>query len=81
MDLVNAFGRNVRMARERQNLTQEDLEGMTGLRRSYISDLERGTRNPTIRALERLAAALDFLLAGLVSLPKGTIWPPIAGEK
>jgi len=54
---------------------------MTGLRRSYISDLERGTRNPTIRALERLAAALEALPAELVSLLDGTIWPPISGEK
>lgn len=69
MDLVKAFGRNVKSARERRNLTQEDLEGLTGLRRSYISDLERGTRNPTIRALERLAAALEVSAAELVSLP------------
>lgn len=70
MDLVKAFGRNVKSARERRNLTQEDLEGLTGLRRSYISDLERGTRNPTIRALERLAAALEVSAAELVCLPE-----------
>ena len=70
MDLVKALGRNVKSARERRNLTQEDLEGLTGLRRSYISDLERGTRNPTIRALERLAAALEVSAAELVSLPE-----------
>ena len=68
MDLVKAFGRNVKSARERQNLTQEDLEGLTGLRRSYISDLERGTRNPTIRSLERLAVALRVSPADLVQL-------------
>ena len=68
MDLVEAFGRNVKSARERRNLTQEDLEGLTGLRRSYISDLERGTRNPTVRSLERLAAALKVPPAELVRL-------------
>ena len=67
--LGQAFGRNVRVARVRRSPTQEDLEGMTGLRRSYISDLERGTRNPTIRALERLAAALEVLPAELVACP------------
>lgn len=71
MDLVIAFGRNVILERERRNLTQEDLEGLTGLRRSYISDLERGTRNPTIRALERLAPALEVLPEELVRLPPG----------
>lgn len=60
MDLVVIFGRNVRRVREARGMTQEDLEGMTGLRRSYISDLERGVRNPTIRALARIAEALQI---------------------
>jgi transcriptional regulator with XRE-family HTH domain len=80
MDLVTAFGRNVKAARERRNLTQEDLEGLTGLRRSYVSDLERGTRNPTVRALERLAVALQVLPAELLSLPDDATWPPISDE-
>jgi transcriptional regulator with XRE-family HTH domain len=76
MDLVKVFGLNVREARESRGLTQEDLEGMTGLRRSYISDLERGTRNPSIRALERIAAALGVLPSDLLHLPPETPWPP-----
>lgn len=67
MDLVVIFGRNVRRVREERGLTQEDLEGMTGLRRSYISDLERGVRNPTIRALARIAEALQIAPAELLS--------------
>lgn len=66
MDLVVIFGRNVRRAREARGFTQEDLEGMTGLRRSYISDLERGVRNPTIRALARIAEALQVTPAELL---------------
>ncbi len=81
MDLVKAFGRNVKLARESRHLTQEDLEGMTGLRRSYISDLERGTRNPSIRALERIAVALEVLPAELVGLPEGAQWPPSSDRK
>jgi transcriptional regulator with XRE-family HTH domain len=66
MDLVLVFGRNVQERRKALGLTQEDLEGLTGLRRSYISDLERGQRNPTIRALQRLAEALQTEPAELV---------------
>jgi transcriptional regulator with XRE-family HTH domain len=29
------------------------------LHRTYISDLERGARNPTITVVEKLASALD----------------------
>lgn len=28
------------------------------MKRSYLSDLERGTRNPSIKAIERIAVAL-----------------------
>lgn len=69
MDLVQVFGRNVQDRRKELGLTQEGLESLTGLRRSYISDLERGRRNPTIRALQRLADALQTEPAALVRLP------------
>jgi len=76
MDLVQVFGRNVREAREAKGLTQEDLEGLTGIRRSYISDMERGQRNPTIRALQRIAVALSVQPEELLRLPAGATWPP-----
>lgn len=68
MDLVTAFGRNVRELRKAKGLSQEDLEGLTGLKRSYISDMERGTRNPTLKAVERVAAALEVKPEELVRL-------------
>ncbi len=58
MDLVRIFGENVRKARKVKGLSQEELALDTGIKRSYISDLERGTRNPTVRAVGRLAIAL-----------------------
>jgi transcriptional regulator with XRE-family HTH domain len=76
MGLVRIFGRNVRAAREAAGLTQEDLEGLTGLRRSYISDMERGTRNPSLRALEKVAAALGVLPEALLRLPEDAAWMP-----
>lgn len=39
-------------------MTQEQLALEVGMERSYVSDLERGTRNPSVRALGRLAEAL-----------------------
>ena len=40
-------------------MSQEELALETDMKRSYVSDLERGTRNPSIRALARLATALQ----------------------
>lgn len=59
MRLVDLFGANVRRERERQGLSQDALSVATGMRRSYISELERGRRNPSVHALERLAKALN----------------------
>lgn len=58
MDLVVIFGRNVRRLREEAGLSQEQLAFEAGMKRSYLSDVERGVRNPTVRALARLATAL-----------------------
>lgn len=64
------LGRNVRMQREARGLSQEQLAFDAGMKRSYLSELERGLRNPSVRALGRLAAALDIDPAVLVSQPR-----------
>jgi transcriptional regulator with XRE-family HTH domain len=60
MDLIQLFGRNIRAFREQRGLTQEQLALEAGMKRSYVSELERGLRNPTVRALGRLASALGI---------------------
>lgn len=59
MDAVAQFGRNVRRIRVELLLSQEEVAFRAGLKRSYLSDLERGTRNPSVRTLGRIAVALD----------------------
>lgn len=58
MDVVQLLGRNVRHYRKLRGFTQEQLALEVEMERSYVSDLERGTRNPSVRALGRLAQAL-----------------------
>jgi len=53
-----AFGQAVRRRRERLGLSQERLGFESGLDRTYVSGIERGVRNPTIRSVARLAFAL-----------------------
>lgn len=60
MDLVVLLGRNVRTWRQERGLSQEQLALDAGMKRSYVSELERGLRNPTVRALGRLAEALNL---------------------
>lgn len=66
MDLVRLLGENVRRERLRQGLTQDALAVEAGMTRSYLSDLERGTRNPSVHALGLLARALRVEAADLL---------------
>ena len=70
MDVVSQLGRNVRTIRLGAGLSQEELAVRAGLKRSYLSDLERGTRNPTVRALGRIADALGVTPSGLLKDPE-----------
>ena len=59
MDMRKLVGRNVRTARVERGMTQERLAEVSGFSQQYISDLERGRRNPTIVSLYELAQALS----------------------
>ena len=49
-------------ARISQNLTQKELSERTGISQTEISKLENGTRNPSIKLLQRLADGMDMIL-------------------
>lgn len=48
----------MRLLRQKKGWSQEAFAEEAGLHRTYISDLERGSRNPTILVVDKLAAAL-----------------------
>lgn len=60
-------GRNVRRIRLENGLTQEDLAVRSGFSQQYLSDLERGLRNPTVVSLFELAQALGVSHMALVT--------------
>ena len=49
-------------ARTSQNMTQKELAEKTGIAQTEISRLENGTRNPSIRLLQRLAEGMNMVL-------------------
>jgi transcriptional regulator with XRE-family HTH domain len=53
-------GQNVRRLRVEKGWSQEDYADRAGIHRTYVSDIERGRRNPTITVVERLAKALTI---------------------
>lgn len=55
MNIRQRLGRNVRRSREDAGWSQEDYADRAGIHRTYVSDIERGARNPTIEIVEKLA--------------------------
>lgn len=59
MTLAQIFGNNVRRIRMEKGLTIESLATDVGLSYSYVGEMQRGKRNPTLKVVERIARALD----------------------
>lgn len=59
-------GKGIRLARLARNLSQEEFVAVSG--RTYISELERGTKAPTVGKMEQLAAVTRFHPMTLLTL-------------
>jgi transcriptional regulator with XRE-family HTH domain len=59
MELSRRFGANVKRLRKEAGYTQEALADRAGLARSYMSDVEVGRRNLSLKVIEKIAVALN----------------------
>jgi transcriptional regulator with XRE-family HTH domain len=53
--------------RENRGLSQEKLAELAGIHRTYIGDVERGTRNIALVNMTRIAKALGTSLSRLIA--------------
>ncbi len=67
MDMRRLVGRNVRKFRLAKGLTQEQFATLSGFGQNYLSDLERGRRNPTVVTLWELGQALGVTPVDLIT--------------
>jgi transcriptional regulator with XRE-family HTH domain len=65
-DYRRILAQNVRAARQALYLSQEGLALAAGIDRTYISGIERGTRNPSLALIVRLAESLGTTPAELL---------------
>jgi len=59
VDIRTRLGLNVRRLREAKGWSQEDYADRAGIHRTYVSDIERGRRNPTVTIVEKLAKPFE----------------------
>ncbi len=57
--MLNLLPQRIKYLRELKNWTQAVLAEKAGVSRSYISELERGTREPTVGILKSIADAFQ----------------------
>ena len=74
-NIKGKFGVEVRFWRQHLHISQMELALRSGLHRSYISDVERGTRNISLEAIEQLANALKVDIAELLAFDTGKSCP------
>ena len=60
-----AFGKQIRSLRMQRKLTQEDLAHSAGIHVTYLSGVERGIRNPSLKNIRAIALALGVLVGEL----------------
>ena len=60
------FGMRVKYLREQRKMSQEDLALEINISKNYISDIECGRRNPTLKVINKIAKGLKVDLATLL---------------
>ena len=80
MDLSKHFGAAVRQHRTLVRLSQEDLAERAGLDRTYVSGIERGRRNPSLRILQKVADALGADLDVMFATAREIARRPVSEE-
>lgn len=66
MNVRERLGKNLRRLREAKGWSQEAYADEAGIHRTYVSDIERAARNPTIAVVEKLAIPLGVSVSELL---------------
>ncbi len=66
MKELEIIGKNISRLRAEQQLTQEDLSGMAEIDRGFISNLENGRANVSVKTLVGIAECLNTTFLDLV---------------
>ena len=65
MDVNKQLGMRIKYLRSLNKWSQEDLALEAGVNKNYLSDLERGQRNPSLKILSKIAVALKISISEL----------------
>ncbi len=82
---LTAFGQAISERRSYIAMTQQQLANNSGVHRTYISDIERGSRNVTVTTANRIANALEITASKLFTIAdkkvRDRVLPEVVEEK
>lgn len=77
LQFLQALGKVLNSKRQSRKLSLEELGQRAGLHRAYISEIERGERNPSLTVLKKLADALETTVTALTATAENSAAGPI----
>ncbi len=80
MSIAQIFPGTLKHYRELVGMSQEELAAEANLDRTYISQLERGLKSPTLNTLEKLSTCLGVQAQYLLRDPRGGTAPQFPGS-
>jgi len=66
VDIRQRLASNLRRLRHEKGWSQEEYAHYAGIHRTYVSDLERCARNPTIEVIEKLSKPFEVSAGSLL---------------
>lgn len=67
VDMKLVLANAIKQQRSALGISQEELAARAGMHRTYVSEVERGERNPSITSVEKLAQALEISITSLLA--------------
>ena len=64
-EILLKFAQQVRQARKKLGISQEELADRAGVHRTYIGMIERAEKNITLINIEKISRALDIKISDL----------------
>ena len=66
MDISVKFGKRARAVRLKKKLSQGDVAKKLGVNRAYVSQIENGVQNLSLKSIEKFAKALGISVGELM---------------
>lgn len=70
-ELTLRLGKRIKQLRVMRDMTQEQLAEASNVSISFLGNVERGSKNPTVETIYKIANALDVTMSELLSFDTG----------